>query len=388
MALMDCWMRPEASVAFAMILVTGMISKTFAACDQRTASIRLREPGNERGRVQSKLHALLSNYVNHGVLSRGDRILSAFCTGLVFQKNARKMVETYTAFSDLGYEREASPLRIKIDLYEGGNQFVRRMIGLLASRVAEDLCGAYVHGSLGTGEEIPYSDFDTLVIIKDSVMRDPRRLAPLARELSRALQIMFEADPLQHHGWFVLTEADLAHHCDAFFPHELFDFSKSMLTGQGLELELSPRDSSMEVRESFVGVATSLRRSVQAGRALENMYELKNTLSLFMLLPALYVQVRDGQGIFKKFSFEAARVDFARDEWACMDRVSEIRKDWRYEISPFRRKLLSRPWPIRRQLLKLLAPPISNDIRQRLTVDLFTDMGRLAQRMAGNLGLQ
>jgi len=288
---------------------------------------------------------------------------------------------------------DASPLDraavcVKVPLYAGTNPHVKSMIAFLKSHLRDDLFGAYLHGSLATGEEVPYSDFDALVIVRGDAIRNPARLATLARKLRKAQQIMFEFDPLQHHGWFQLTEADLASYNEAYFPHELFAFSKSLLSGQGLEITVKPRDSGAEKRQSFLDVARNFQRNIHSGHALKNMYHLKNSLSLFMLLPALYLQVRDGRGVFKKFSFEAARGDFTGAEWTCMDRVSEIRKAWKYEISPFRRKLLSRPWRIRRRLLRILAPPVPADIRARVTDGMLADMNRLAERMTLKLGMQ
>ncbi len=57
------------------------------------------------------------------------------------------------------------------------------------STVKDDLFGAYVHGSLGTYEEIGYSDFDALVIIKDDVFHSRQRLAALAAELGPILAL-------------------------------------------------------------------------------------------------------------------------------------------------------------------------------------------------------
>jgi hypothetical protein len=293
----------------------------------------------------------------------------------------------HVAQASFAPESGRQPVRIQIPPYDGPNPHVQKMMRFVGSQLSESVVGAYVHGSLATGEEIAYSDFDALVVIKDSVLRDPSQAATLRRNLSRAEQIMFEFDPLQHHGWFRLNEVDLEHYNEAFFPHELLAYSRSLMPDQGLELRIRPRESSTEARASFSEMVRNLQLGLQSGVLLRNMYHLKNTLSIFMLLPALYVQIRDGHGIFKKFSFEAARVDFKAEEWAPMDRVSEIRRMWRYEISPLRRWALSRAWRGRRHLVRRLAPGIPSAIREPITTELSRGMSTLASRMFSKLAI-
>jgi hypothetical protein len=115
------------------------------------------------------------------------------------------------------------------------------------------------------------------------------------------------------------------------------------------------------------------------------MYLLKSVLSGFMLLPSLYVQARTGRGIFKKFSFEAARLDFSDDVWAPMDRVSEVRQQWHYEIGPLRRWLLTSPVRFRRRLARAFAPGVPMTLCKTLSPDLFGAMDWLVLAMERKL---
>lgn len=117
------------------------------------------------------------------------------------------------------------------------------------------------------------------------------------------------------------------------------------------------------------------------------MYGLKCLLSQFMLLPAQYLQVRDDRGIFKKFSFSAARCDFTSEVWECMDRVSGIRLQWQCRIAGIRRMLLAPSFPFRRQCVRRFAPPVPPDLSALLTPGLFHDMRRLTSEMAFRLGM-
>ena len=117
----------------------------------------------------------------------------------------------------------------------------------------------------------------------------------------------------------------------------------------------------------------------------KNMYQLKSLLSGFMLLPALYVQARDGRGICKKESFDLAGVDFDSEEWAIMDEVSEIRADWSYEISPIKKRLMCYPHVLIRYFAKRFAPTIPDKIGYLLTAEFYSRMTELTSLMKEKL---
>jgi predicted nucleotidyltransferase len=276
-------------------------------------------------------------------------------------------------------------IRIQVGPYRGRNPHVYKMVEYLKNQLGKDLIGAYIHGSLGTYEEVEYSDFDALVIIKNEVFESPERLSEVAKKLSNARAIMFNFDPLQHHGWFVLTEADLRAYPEYYFPSELFLYAKSLFPDRGLELEIQIQNSSKQIRESFDKLNSSIIKRMTKKDYPRNMYELKSLMSQFMLLPALYVQVRDKKGIYKKFSFDAAKVDFMEEDWSVMDEVSALRENWFYEISLLKRWLITRPTPLSRFLAKKYSPVIPEQIRRVLTDDFYHRMGHLAITMQRNI---
>ena len=60
--------------------------------------------------------------------------------------------------------------KLRIDNYTGKNEYVLRMMAYLSNNSFRDLYGAYVHGSMGSYEEIKYSDFDGVVVIKNDYL--------------------------------------------------------------------------------------------------------------------------------------------------------------------------------------------------------------------------
>jgi hypothetical protein len=192
---------------------------------------------------------------------------------------------------------------------------------------------------------------------------------------------MFDFDPLQHHGWFVLTEADLKSHPEDYFPIELFRYAKSLLPDQGLELRIQTQESFQSIRQSFDNLAHSAAKLIAREKSHKTLYQLKILLSQFMLLPTLYVEIRDRRGIYKKFSFETARVDFDAEVWSIMDEVSLIREEWFFEISPYWRGLMTKPTQFSRSIVRTFLPRVPDEIKMKLTEEFYRRMSHLITRM-------
>ena len=317
--------------------------------------------------------------MNGEFLSWRDTLVSMITPFTPFLLHARRICQQYKeTFYTL--PDEISSNHVKIEVYQGKNSHVLRMMEFL-SDLKEDLLGAYLHGSLGTYEEVPFSDFDALVILKDELFKTPNRLARAALKINSAQAIMFDFDPLQHHGWFVLTEADLKSYPGDYFPVELFHHAKSLYPDQGLELRIRTKDSSQSIRQAFENLIQSITKLIDRKKKHQNMYWLKIMLSQFMLLPALYVEIRDQKGIYKKFSFEAARVDFDVQDWSIMEEISLLREKWFFEISPFWRGLMTKPTKMSRFLVRTYPPAVPKEIEKKLEEDFYRRMSHLIALM-------
>lgn len=332
-------------------------------------------------------HGLLPRYVNGGCLSRRDRASALVHAGLPFVLNAKRVARQFELFEEaVASESVQQPLSIKVEAYEGRDPHVLQMMDYVAEHLRNDLRGAYVHGSLGTYEAISYSDFDALVILKDEVFSSPRRLARAARKLDRARSIMLQFDPLQHHGWFVLAEAQLRAYPEFYFPSTLFGYAKALLPEQGRDLTLWPVNVPGLQERRFLDLSGSVIAKIERRSFPANLYELKLLLSQFMLLPAMYVQSRDGHGVYKKYSFERAKGDFAEEDWSVMDEVSAIRESWESTLRPARRWLLTRRSRTLRQLTRRFAPEVPRPLQRVLTEGFYRRMQKLALLMQQRLG--
>lgn len=261
---------------------------------------------------------------------------------------------------------------IEIDCYQGRNSHVHRMMDYLNSHnVWSDVVGVFVHGSLGIGDEVAYSDFDALVIVKSATLKDPRRLGNLAHLLSAARRIMFTMDPLQHHGWFALNERELACYPDHYLPIATLELARSLAAGESCKLRIVGDFRREEHERFWRRLSAATKQELSGGQWTRSLYDLKCTLSKFLLLPAAFLQTNHGQGVSKRCSFEMARRHFEKQDWSIMDRVSALRIDWRQDLSPVTRAIAKAPGRLRRVYLKRMTPipasmKLSSDDVQRM----------------------
>ncbi|HCQ16125.1 MAG TPA: hypothetical protein DIU20_07685 [Cryomorphaceae bacterium] len=327
-------------------------------------------------------HQYLIQLINTSCFSRRDYISSLLWEQGTFRKNSvlvHKLWKRRTSVSKAG---ERDSIQLHIEPYTGENRYVLSLVSFLRTKLKDDLYGAYIQGSIATREEIRYSDMDAVVILKDEVVSDAQRLARVARKLYHAKAFFFKYDPLQHHGWFVLTEGMLQNYNEAYFPVELFRHSRSLLEDKAETLFIKRAPVSWDAyRKAFKSVAFSLIKRLEAKNYPSNCYVLKSVLSEFMLLPSLYFQASNYKAIYKKDSFDAIKNHFKPEHWAIMDQVSQIRRDWDYSLSPLQRRIFSTyAYPIRKTARRW-APSIPENMRKQLTPGFYTAMLGLIYKM-------
>ncbi len=335
--------------------------------------------------LKKKFNKNLAAYINGGCLSRIDSLISVIFPIIPFKKNAMKIINNFNILLASSPKNISTPVEISVEQYKGNNVYVLEMRRYLLMNLKEDLYGAYVHGSIGTYEEVAYSDFDGLAIIHDEVFRNPKKLSRVAIKLNRARSIMYQFDPLQHHGWFVLTKADLDNYPEYYFPSELFRFAKSIFFNRGLSLKIKRSVESNPGKELFCKLSNDILNKIKNKKYPNNMYELKCFLSNFMLLPTSYINAKYKKEIFKKFSFDVAKKDFSPEDWMIIDEVSKIRKNWNYNISFLRKLLITKTNKMSRCLAKKNAPSIPNSIKKFLTEDFYQRIENLITNMSVNL---
>ncbi|MFC2141350.1 hypothetical protein ACFLR7_00265 [Acidobacteriota bacterium] len=341
----------------------------------------MEKSGNDIKELQHMNLKNLSVLTNGGIFSKVDLLLSWFFPWLPIRRHCKNILKLRTEFQSNFSKIDTEAYQIHIEPYRGQNASVLEMMSYLNKYLKRDLLGAYVHGSVGTCEEILYSDFDALVIIKDSVFNSEQRLKRVAHRLSKARSIMYRFDALQHHGWFVFAQQDLSLFPSYYFPFELLSYAKSLFPANGHSLHVEIPKQCFAYKENFLSHCDTIRNRIVRGENPRNMYQLKLLLSQILLLPALYLQSRDCVGVFKKYSFDTAKTDFDKDDWVSIETASHIRNMWFYNMPPLTKLICSRYEPFYRTIISYIAPKITPKIKHHLNHDFYKSVLQLINKM-------
>ncbi len=273
-------------------------------------------------------HAELISLVNGDFASLKMRLLAEFAPETAFRITANAFVQRCGHVLLPEHNRSDSHVKVCIPPCRKPTASVARLIAWLQQYLVNDLYAVVLHGSLGSSEVVPYSDFDVLVVVRDKVLNDAVRLAYVGQRLFEARRFMYEQDPLQHHGWFVLPEQAVNAWPEDYLPVEVLNHACQLTSSEMQELHINPVMDRNRSLAQFHKLADSIENELSTGSCFTNIYRFKAMLSKALLLPALYVQSRDGIGVFKKDSFISAMVDFSPDDWEVVNTASAIREDW------------------------------------------------------------
>ena len=120
---------------------------------------------------------------------------------------------------------------------------------------------------------------------------------------------------------------------------------------------------------------------LKSGAQPKNSFVLKGLLSEFMLLPALYLQAKYKHGVYKKDSFRLAEHDFEKEDWAIMNKVSTIREEWEYSLSPLQKRVLTSKLFLIRRMGRRFAPKLSESVSSKITPNFYASMAELVVKM-------
>ena len=109
-----------------------------------------------------------------------------------------------------------------IQPYSGEHWLIKEIQAIIEKKYRTLFHSVIIHGSIATDELINYSDFDGLLIVKDSYVNS-KQLKLFKKE---SMKLILRFDPLQHHGWFQILESQLLDFPQSYLPHEILDYSK------------------------------------------------------------------------------------------------------------------------------------------------------------------
>lgn len=333
---------------------------------------------------QFSFHKELEGLINFKIKSSFILVEYLFFYESFLRKRSVKFQKSYNFFLNAIAIDNRDTIKVRVEPYAGKNSFVIKMKNFLISHIKDELTDALIHGSLGNYDENNYSDFDALIIIGNDVLLNTARLTRTIKKLNEARKIMLQCDPLQHHGWFILTEGELKNFNESYFPPVLFNYAKSLLYEHSYDLSLTLSGDKNYIHEFNTLVEGLLKLLPQKG-SIKNLYQLKSVLSRFMLLPTLYFQAKYKKGIFKKDSFAEVKKEFINSEWKVMDEISQVRKEWNPCLTSFQRKIILNNYFISHKILSPFYPRIPLYLKDKLENELFPKMNIFAELMLKKL---
>jgi len=241
----------------------------------------------------------------------------------------------------LKFENEATNdicPELKIEDYPVNELHYLKPLGALKTYaqnyLQEYLVGLYLHGSLSTMDYIPYwSDVDTLMILKKETIRAPKKLVELRRHAITSHKYFYQIDPHQFHGHLLISEFDFEYYPQTYFPLVLFKYSKSFFNNdQPLAFKL--REYKSERIATFWSDAVSYflhvgLRPKQYGKYSMANRDRKLFFHRLLTFPLFYLQAKEIH-VYKKYSFEEAKVDFEDALWKIVETATEARNQWTY----------------------------------------------------------
>jgi len=262
--------------------------------------------------------------------------------------------------------------KVNIEPYKGSHLVCTQLSELVLAKYASLFHSIIVHGSIATDEVVYYSDFDGLVILRDENFQS-RIFKSFIKE---SMKIIYQFDPLQHHGWFSIKKSDLRAYDQTVFPIELFEQSKVIFPYHEVQLEVKPAPDT-DFKKPLRRLTASLQTKLDRNFYPKNQYQLKSFLSEIMLLPSLYFQATQGHGIFKRDSFKIVAGIVPEDAWSVIETSSYIRDNWG-RLDGVHRKIITISRSINNKFAqRYLMPSIPKNFRILLDEGFFRSLQNL-----------
>ena len=256
---------------------------------------------------------------------------------------------------------------IEIESFNREHSLVDGLKRLIMNEYHSLFKAVIAQGSVGNNEEIRYSDFDGVLVLRNQ--KHNQKL--LSSFLKDSMQLINAYDPLQHHGWFIIGELDLKDFNPTILPLEAFEHATCIYPAEPIQLTFNVR-SQVDWVTPAQRMLGSIENKIKDPDKIRGMFLLKSFLSELMLLPTLVYQAKEKKGIFKKESFEVMKGYYSAEAWLAVEVASQIREAWTYTMNwPKLFSILKNKRGLKKIVRPFLAPPIPQEISKKLTPEYF-----------------
>ena len=284
---------------------------------------------------------------------------------------SRTAAQAASAFRAAGALTQGSPCELGSQRWETAVE--ERPLAESLRRVLDQpgVIDLILFGSQARGGRTGFSDVDAVLVLSDEAAASVDQLDSLRPHVLAAQRLVVAYQPMQHHGFEVATPRLLsAGSATLGLPSTALAQTFSLFgRGASANLTIGRSDS----RAALGAVARQLTSLAQWPR---HRWEVHRTVSMFELLPALFVQSL-GIDVPKWRSFDAARAELPVRAWP-YDALLDVRASWPRERAPLVQRaalVLRNPWvaiaawrrmraPVHAALARLLIRELLNDLKQ------------------------
>ena len=245
-------------------------------------------------------------------------------------------------------ESNENEIQIHLDKFdkkvyqESPDMFEVLNVQKLLKPLKKDFTHFIIHGSTSDlNTSSGWSDFDSIAVIKD-LPRNKKEICDLIDSCIELDIEMRKIDKLQHHGIHFLHEKEMMSYPQLYLPYQLFSNAKCLLDSTNITIK--PVCSRAQEIQRFSSIVNTFKEANDKGflnhHPLDNafleedfnnthtMYQLKYFLSVVMLLPTLWFNLRDVY-CKKEDSFNLIKNHFDNKDLEILLKASKIRSDWK-----------------------------------------------------------
>ncbi len=325
---------------------------------------------------------LLKTFLEKGFINKKDKLQGLLLPSLNLAKNAEKIYKEINRGDASG---NVINISISPEIYNGNNQTAGKISGIFEGLQASSVVKVLVHGSIASCDEIPYSDFDGLIIIDPHKFSNSKDLLMVRKAISASEQVMYQMDALQHHGWKILLSDELNNYPDAAFPLHLLQEGKVIYANNHEPVQIYLDKNKQDYQYPFQHLTRSIIRKCH--KPPQDLYEFKILCSEIMLLPAIFLQAIYHKPVSKKISFSQMEKEFTGIDQDIIIQVSQWRQEWKQE--PVNRKtLLFHKLRQSGIYASRLAPAIPRQLTQQLTVSWYQKVIELCVRTGEEINIR
>jgi hypothetical protein len=188
-----------------------------------------------------------------------------------------------------------------------------------------DCIDLYIHGSQADKDVTAFSDFDDLIIIDFDKIENKKSLK---KALNKVDMRFCRLDFLQHHGHFIISKNSLSNYDESIIPLLVINDSVVIKGCNNVSyysnINYSKSKLISVLSNSIEGIIVLSEKYFKSSI---NLYQLKELVGIFVLIPAIIFQIK-GEMISKKEAIFRASEIFNEQSLNCINWSTYCRENW------------------------------------------------------------